>query len=215
MRLNDSHSRLFLSHIMSGTVTCSFLANMVFSSRTYILEENCSKTVWLVDCGDFDKILDRIGDKAIAGVLLTHAHFDHIYGLPELLSLFPQCLIVTNETGLAALGSDKANMSRYNGTPMAVTPGNVVLVHEGDRVPIFDGIMARVFETPGHNPSCLTFEIGDLLFTGDAYIPGEKVITALPGGSKSIAAASVARILELGNGKVILPGHEIRVENQE
>lgn len=193
----------------------TYIVNTIFTSRTYILEEDACPAVWLVDCGDFDKVLDRIGDKAIAGVLLTHAHFDHIYGLPELLSLFPQCLIVTNETGLAALGSDKANMSRYNGTPLQVTPTNVMLVHDGDSVPIFDGIMARIYETPGHNPSCLTFEIGNLLFTGDAFIPGEKVITALPGGSKSIAAASVARILELGNGKVILPGHEIRVENQE
>ena len=193
----------------------TYIVNTIFTSRTYILEEDACPAVWLVDCGDFDKVPDRIGDKAIAGVLLTHAHFDHIYGLPELLSLFPQCLIVTNETGLAALGSDKANMSRYNGTPLRVTPTNVVLVHDGDSVPLFDGIMARVYETPGHNPSCLTFEVGDKLFTGDAYIPGEKVITVLPGGNKSIAAASMARIFELGHGKVILPGHELRAENKE
>ena len=162
---------------------------------------------WLVDCGDIDKVLAQIGDRVIAGVLLTHAHFDHIYGLPELLRYFPHCQVVTNEAGLEALRNDRINLSRYHGTAMSVSPENVLLVQEGDSVPLFEDMSALVYETPGHHPSCLTFEIGDSLFTGDAYIPGEKVITNLPGGDKALAAESVKRILELGVGKTIWCGH--------
>ena len=185
------------------------ISNSIFSSRTYVLMPDRTDSAWLVDCGDFDKVLEKIGDRKIAGVLLTHAHFDHIYGLPELLSLFPQSRIVTNEAGCAALGNDRVNMSRYNGTPMTVFPNNMIIAHEGDTIPLFVGLFTKVYETPGHNPSCLTFEVGDYLFTGDAYIPGEKIITNLPGGDKVHAAVSLARILELSQGKTVCPGHGI------
>ena len=183
------------------------ITNSIFTSKTYVLGDSNHSSGWLVDCGDIDKVLAQIGDRVVAGVLLTHAHFDHIYGLPELLRHFPHCQVVTNEAGLEALGNSKRNMSYYNGTPIDVTPENVLLVQEGNSVPLFDGLSARVYETPGHHPSCLTFEIGDCLFTGDAYIPGEKVITNIPGGDMALAAESVKRILELGVGKTIGCGH--------
>lgn len=179
------------------------------------MSDSLNSAVWLVDCGDFDKVLEKIGDREIAGVLLTHAHFDHIYGLPELLSLFPRSRIVNNEAGCAALGNDRGNMSRYNGTPMTVFPDNMIITHEGDSIQLFEGLFAKVYETPGHHPSCLTFEVGDYLFTGDAYIPGEKVITNLPGGDKAKAFASVSRILEMSQGKIIMAGHGMRDNNKE
>ncbi len=183
------------------------ITNNIFNSRTYVLGDSNFSSVWLVDCGDIDKVLAQIRDRAIAGVLLTHAHFDHIYGLPELLRHFPHCQVVTNEAGLEALADSRRNLSRYHETPIAVSPENVLLVQEGDSVPLFDDLSARVYQTPGHHPSCLSFEIGDCLYTGDAYIPGEKVITNLPGGDKAMAAESVKRILELGVGKTIWCGH--------
>lgn len=66
-----------------------------------------------------------------------------------------------------------------------------------------------MYHTPGHNPSCLTFEVGDYLFTGDAYILGIKVVTIFKGGDKKIAAESVERIIELAIGKITFPGHEV------
>lgn len=183
------------------------ITNSIFTSKTYVLDDSNCISVWLVDCGDIEKVLAQIGERVIAGVLLTHAHFDHIYGLPELLQRFPQCQVVTNEEGLKTLADSRLNLSRYHETPITISPENVLLVREGDSVPLFEDLSARVYETPGHHPSCLTFEIGDCLFTGDAYIPGEKVITNLPGGNKVAAVESVKRILELGVGKTIWSGH--------
>lgn len=74
---------------------------------------------------------------------------------------------------------------------------------------MFDGVTAKVYETPGHNGSCLTYEVNEFLFTGDSYIPGIKVVTNLPGGNKELAAQSLKRILELAYGKVLCPGHVV------
>lgn len=45
------------------------------------------------------------------------------------------------------------------------------------------------------------------MFTGDAYIPGVKVVTKLPKGNRKLAAESIERIESLAKGKNICPGH--------
>ncbi len=186
-----------------------YIVNSVFNSRTYILGEENSDFVWLIDCGDFDKVLKKIGKRTVKGVLLTHAHFDHIYGIPDFLEHFPDGLIYTNNFGVDALADDRLNMSRYHGIPLSIVSKNILKCGEGDAVPLFDAINALVYYTPGHNPSCLTFEVENYLFTGDAYIPGIKVVTTLPKGDKSLAKQSVQRILDISEGKVICSGHEL------
>ena len=87
--------------------------------------------------------------------------------------------------------------------------GEVAILHDGDIVNLFDGISLTVIATPGHNPSCLCFMVEDFLFTGDSYIPGVKVVTNLPGGSKKQAQESVERILKLAECCSICPGHQV------
>ena len=135
--------------------------------------------------------------------------YDHIYGLPRLREMHPDIRVFTNEVGRMALTNPRLNMSKYHDDPIKYESENVVTCREGDVIEIFDGQQAKVYETPGHHPSCLTFEIGDYLFTGDAYIPGEKVVTILPGADKVLAEESLARIKTMAEGKVVCPGHEV------
>ena len=190
------------------------IVNTVFTSRTYILSQEGSSAFWIVDCGDVLPLVDLLksicGDSyTINGVLLTHAHFDHIYGLPHLIELFPQVRVYTNEAGREALGNSQMNMSKYHDNPILYESDNIEICREGSEIELFKGVSAKVYETPGHHPSCLTFEVGDYLFTGDAYIPGERVVTILPGADKKQAEISKQRIISLAEGKILCPGHEI------
>ena len=60
-----------------------------------LLEENCyvlekDKQVIVVDPGDeYERIKKVIGRKKVAGVLITHNHFDHVGALEE----FDQSLV--------------------------------------------------------------------------------------------------------------------------
>ena len=189
------------------------VVNSVFTSRTYILTFSGSNRCWLVDCGDVEPVTDKVSDLTggsyqVCGVLLTHAHYDHIYGLPGLTELFPQIRVYTNGYGKKALANERINMSRYHEDPINYESDNVIACDEDDVIDLFEGVQAKVHYTPGHNPSCLTFEIDNYLFTGDAYIPGVAVVTNLPGGDKPLAAQSLARIQALAQGKTLCPGHE-------
>lgn len=183
-------------------IPSGIIDNSVFGSRTYILSDSDSDYVSLIDCGDVDKILREVGAKRVTNILLTHTHFDHIYGLPELLNFFPDALVVTNEWGKKALADDKLNLSRYFGLPIFVDGANVKVAKEGDEL-----FGLTVYETPGHSPSCLCFVSEDCVFSGDACIPGLPVVTNLPGCDKLLAAKSQNRIMELAKGRLIYPGH--------
>lgn len=196
----------------------SHIVNSVFTSRTYILTQEGSLSVWLVDCGDVSPIVDLLssmgGDSLmIKGVLLTHVHYDHIYGLSRLTEMFPSLRVYTNEFGKEALTDIRLNYSKYHNDPIVYESENVVTCDEGAVIELFDGVQAKVYHTPGHSPSCLTYEVGDYLFTGDSYIPGIKVVTTLKGGDKVKAAESVERILRLAEEKTVCAGHEVDDKN--
>lgn len=184
------------------------IVNSIFNSITWILSDSESDHVWLVDCGDVAPILKFIENKDVIGVLLTHAHFDHIYGLPELLKHFSNCKIYTNESGRETLANAKKNMSFYHESPVTVDDSCITISDEGDTIALFPNITANVYATPGHHPSCLTYMVGDYIFTGDAYIPGVKVATNLPGGMKLQAKESCNTIIQMAYKKNICPGHE-------
>lgn len=190
-----------------------YIVNSVFTSRTYILSQKGRPEMWLVDCGDVAPLLERLsalagGAFSVKGVLLTHAHFDHIYGLPRLTEHFPDVRVFTNEAGRETLADERLNLSRYHGDPICYSGDNVEECEEGEAIALFEGLSARVYATPGHHPSCLCFSLGDYFFTGDAYIPGVNVVTTLPGGNKALATQSAQRILALVEGKVLCAGHE-------
>lgn len=188
------------------------IVNNIFTSKTYILSKSGEEKSWLVDIGDIDPVLLYLNEHHlyVEGVFLTHAHFDHIYGLEALVEHYPKCKVVVCEYAKQALASDKLNVSRYHGTPIIFESDNVVVVHEGESMSLFEDEPDMVFyETPGHNPGCLTMVMGDLIFTGDAYIPGVGANTRLPRADKELAKISLERILKLAEGKTILSGHQI------
>ena len=197
-------------------LTVDYITNRVFNSRSYILSDEKYDRVWLVDCGDTDRVLDMIGKKSVEGVLLTHAHSDHIYGLEELIKRFPAVKIYTNASGVEALKSPKLNISHYHSEYPDISidaPDNVSVLKEGDAVEVL-GMPVQVYETSGHAPSCLTYIISQMAFTGDAYIPGVNVFTGFPNANKIQAEASVERIIQFSEDCQIMPGHTLEPDTK-
>lgn len=181
------------------------IVNSVFNSMTYIIPIGDDKECCLVDCGDVGKVIEE--GWRVKSVLLTHAHFDHIYGLPLLLEKFPDVLIYTNEWGKAALADDRMNMSHYHESPIRIDCSNVLVIGEGDIVCGFN-----VYETPGHNPSCICYLNDEIIFTGDAYIPDCKVVANLPNSDKIQVVKSLEILKSLIQGKLVCPGHSAKLK---
>ncbi len=181
------------------------VVNSVFRSCSYILSQ--ADRSWLVDCGDVDIIMPLI-QGSLCGVLLTHGHFDHIYGLNQLLSLYPDVTIYTNEKGFETLYNDKLNFSKFYGNSIQLQPvNNIKIVHDGERIELFDGISVQAVFTPGHSPCSVTWVLDDMMFTGDSYIPGVKTVTNVPHSNKPQAVNSESMIKRLADHRAVYPGH--------
>ena len=126
------------------------------------------------------------------------------------MKYYPQCKVYVTEYAKEGLASDKLNMSRYHETPVTYKGDNVVVMHEGESMRLSNNEPSMEFyETPGHNPGCLTMLLGDMIFTGDAFIPGVGANTQLPHANKEQVKESMERILKLAEERTILSGHQV------
>lgn len=185
----------------------SVAVGKVMGSKVYALSDGISNDYYLIDIGDFEAAQSILPKNAcVRGVFITHGHHDHIMGINALKEAYAECVVYASEEGARMLASEKANLSLYVETPVSYK-GRVSIIVDGDRVALFEDTYLNVIATPGHNPSCLSYQVEDYLFTGDSYIPGAKVVTNLPGGNKNIAKESVSKIMDLSINKIICPGH--------
>lgn len=176
--------------------------NSCFSSVSYLIDD-CT----LIDPGDY-----RADFKKVNTVLLTHAHFDHIYGLNELLAHYRDIVVFTNLEGREMLLNAKRNLSWYHESPFVFSKvNNVCIVKDRDEILLSSGLTIKAVFTPGHNLSCVTWVTEDMMFTGDAYIPGIKTITNLPGGNRKQAEESLRLIHQLAIYRKIYPGHKVNL----
>ena len=179
--------------------------NSIYTSCTWVLDGR-----WLVDCGDVELLLPLLDGERVRGVLLTHGHFDHIYGLNDLLERFPDARVYCSAWAREQLLNAKLNLSCYHETPFVFArPDRIIVVDDAARIDLGDGNTVTAVATPGHTPGCITWMTDNALFTGDAYIPGVKVVTNLPHGNKRLAAQSVEKILALAEGRTICSGHDV------
>lgn len=198
---------------MNLEIEINQVINSVYDSNSFVV---CMHTAqggvyWIVDVGDVGKILSHVPtDANVEGVLLTHTHFDHIYGLNNLLKVYPSIRIITNAEGAKSLLSPKLNFSKYHQDAedfIVSKPGNVEIVSDGVLNCCSSEFDIEVHSTPGHDISCLTYKIGKYVFSGDSFIPGVTTRATLPRSEKSKVKASESFIVGLADGMTLCPGH--------
>ncbi|MEY8706036.1 MBL fold metallo-hydrolase [Bacteroides faecichinchillae] len=184
------------------------IVNSIIASCTYIVLNDEQKEMWVIDCGDIKPILDNLPrDFQLKGVLLTHTHYDHCYGLNSLLQQYPDIKVYTNAYGREALESPQLNLSKYHEDLPEFRMEKIVNVTDVNRIHESN---VEVIETPGHDPSCISFAIEKCLFTGDSYIPGCKLVCNFPHSNRKYARENEWLLRQYEQrGYKIYPGHWI------
>lgn len=127
-------------------------------NNNYLAMDPLSRDAVLVDpAWQDEKIEAALAGRAarLRGILLTHAHFDHVH-LAEQLSERHGCPVWMSEREIAASGYRAARLAAIDETPWQV-----------------GGLRIQPILTPGHTPGCACYLIGGHLFTGDVlFIEG-------------------------------------------
>jgi glyoxylase-like metal-dependent hydrolase (beta-lactamase superfamily II) len=142
---------------------------------------------------------------AIRYILLTHAHIDHVTGVP----LAKQALGVPiylhrDDLFLYERAIEQGLMFGLHVDPLPA----VDMFYSPGQILSFGDCQARVHHTPGHCPGGVCLEIGHDLFVGDTLFAGSIGRTDLPGGDYATLIASIRTVLfAFGDDARVHPGH--------
>lgn len=175
------------------------------STNCYLAYNEQTKKAFVVDPGDH---IDRIWHEVtmhgvdVCAILLTHAHFDHIMAVPELLAKTNAKLYVGHGEQ-PVLENPEVNLS-YLKAPR-LTPD--VWVQDGDVLNLAD-LEVTCMNTPGHTPGSMCYLVEDTLFAGDTLFYGSCGRCDFPGGSFEEMLVSLKRLSQLSGDLRVLPGHD-------
>ena len=165
-------------------------------TNCYILGAEDTGEAMVIDPGAEAPTIMRVleeKDFKVRYIFNTHGHFDHVSGDREL--------------------------KEATGAEIMLHPADAFLLEALEDVPNVDVPLAAGFElalgevrgtvlhTPGHTPGSVCLLVGGRAFVGDTIFAGSVGRTDLPGGSYGEIAQSVRRLLALGDGVELYPGH--------
>jgi glyoxylase-like metal-dependent hydrolase (beta-lactamase superfamily II) len=140
-------------------------------------------------------------------VLETHAHADHLSGAQLLRRAFDakvaigERITLVQETFRAIFDLPASFRSDGSQFDRLLRAGELL---QAGSLPI------EVIPTPGHTPACVTYEIGDAIFTGDVLFMDDYGTGRcdFPRGSAEAMYESVQRLYQLPDETRVFPGHD-------
>ena len=172
-----------------------------------ILQTNCyllikNGKVIIIDPGaKAERILQALGDAQVLAILLTHAHFDHIGAINDLLTHF-SCPIYLSEDDQALMLDPQLNYS----FPKRFTVEQPTLPYPA-HLTIGD-FSFEVLETPGHTDGSVCLIIDDVIFSGDTLFMQSVGRTDLRTGNPTKMKQSLRILKALDHNYTVYPGHD-------
>lgn len=191
------------------------------STVSYLVVDPQSRRAAVIDpVRDYDPASGRTGEASaraiieaarareltVEWVLDTHIHADHLSGLPLIQAA------LGGRTGIGARVPEvQAIFARLFGLDDLTPDGRAFdhLFEDGETFSV-GALPARAIATPGHTPACVSYLIGDALFTGDAlFMPDFGTARCdFPGGDAGTLHDSLTRLLELDPATRVFSGHD-------
>ncbi len=192
----------------------TFQVNMI-GENCYVVSDDTREAV-VIDCGassahEEKTIADYIQAEGlqIKHLLCTHAHFDHIFGVPFIAGKY-NVNPVFHEADRPLYDSMPSQVRDFIGTTYdRILPPPAGYVTDGDRI-TFGTHTFEVIHTPGHSLGGVEYYCKEeqILFSGDSLFRYSIGRTDLPGGDyRTLIESLTNRILTLPDDVTVYPGH--------
>ena len=160
--------------------------------------------------GGMQELADYLTSQGLApdAVLLTHGHFDHVWGVERLLARFPVPVYMhpadrelLRDGASAIRGMQNFKSMQHDFATEDLSDGQSVQTA---------GTSWTVLHTPGHSPGSVCFYSAEnsLLLSGDTLFAGSIGRTDLKDGDYDQLMASIkGKLLDLPGETDVIPGH--------
>ncbi len=184
-------------------------------TNTYFVYTEGDTRALVIDPADYgDKIYAALVKNgfSVEGILLTHGHFDHIWGVEALKEAANEgrenpIEVYANEAEKELLNNARMNVSAGAGRPCTIDADHYL--KDGDVITLA-GITVKMIATPGHTAGgcCYYFEDGGVLVSGDTLFAESVGRTDLPTGSMGTLVRSIKeKLYILPDDTLVYPGH--------
>ncbi len=180
-----------------------------YQTNCYFLFKEETRKAVVIDPADNGKLIyDKLTQNgfSVEAILLTHGHFDHIWGSKELRELSGAKIYALDKEQTLCESVDN-NLSAMVGRAYTVVPDEYV--SDGAEL-TFDGISFKVIATPGHTigSCCYYVEKAGILISGDTLFQESTGRTDFPTGSMSSIVRSIReKLFILPDETKVYPGH--------
>lgn len=177
-----------------------------FGEITYLVYDEKTKNAVVVDPGNeapsIDTVIEEEGLK-LTDMILTHAHIDHILGIPAFRERYgvPLWMAEAEQPNLAWTFEKWAHI--LDPVKELMQPDR--LFHEGDWA---SSLAFSVIHTPGHTSGSVIFVKDGVMLTGDTLFYRSIGRTDLPTGDPHAMATSIARLFARTEDYTCYPGHD-------
>lgn len=202
-----------------GNVKIGRMVLGVASTNTYFLYREGDGSCIVIDPADQGTAIYANlfkNDLKVEGILLTHGHFDHIWGVSALKGAVNReragkglepIKVYALDAEKPLLESARLNVSESAGRACTVSADE--FLKDGQELTIA-GITLKVIATPGHTAGgcCYYLEEDGLLISGDTLFQDSVGRTDLPTGSMSTLIRSIReKLFCLPDDVKVYPGH--------
>ena len=193
-----------MSDLKIGKMVLSVCATNCY----FVYHEGQSKVILFDPADRGDYIYTTLKEKGfeVDTILLTHGHFDHIWGCSKLRQLSGAKVYALDKEEDVLMSAD-LNASELAGRACTVKANE--FLKDGQEIEVL-GFKIKVLATPGHTKGscCFYFEDDDILISGDTLFEESIGRTDLPTGSISELKRSITEKLALlPDDTKVFPGH--------
>lgn len=176
-----------------------------FGANCYLLTDAQGNCV-LIDPADAKPLVNYMSKQGVSlrAILLTHGHFDHIWGVAGLKKA-TGAPVYCHAADVELLHCPELAAGSFGDIDCPPCDADVQ-VKDGDTLEI--GEMQFTFlHTPGHSKGSVSILTPDGLFTGDTLFAGSIGRSDLYGGDSKVLMQSVRKLSELAFDGNVYPGH--------
>lgn len=184
-----------------------------FQERGVLLWDRTGRAA-IVDPGFYDedeagRLFGEISSRNLTPecILLTHGHFDHIYGVAQCVSRYHVPVYMSDAD--KQMVEVSAEFAEHFSMKAPDTGFETVNVNDRDTVK-FGETTLKVLTSPGHTPGsvCYFAEHDRILFSGDTLFAGSIGRTDMPGGDyDKLIVSLMEKIMILDSDVQVVPGH--------
>ncbi len=178
-------------------------------ANCYVLTDDVTKQAVVIDPGvPSDEVNDALMGYDLKYILLTHGHFDHIFGSASLKKLYPDAKLCIHKNDEICLNDRAYNLIGDDYSGFLPEMKADIILNDGDVI-AFGDVQLKVLHTPGHSEGsvCYVDEHNRIIFSGDTLFCLTVGRTDFITGSFEKMMESVKKLSLYDDEYSVYPGH--------